>query len=368
MKIAYFIDNLRRDGTQRALLQLIQGLAKRGHEQAVVCLNNSYNDVLLTELRNTPVDVRVVGRPALLGGYGLMSTWLWLLDKKFDAIVTMLFASDIIGRLLAHWCGVPRVVSSLRARNVHYSRAQRWLVRATMSVADAVIINSPHTREFAVNFEGVRPERIVFIPNGARVEDFRDSIDSESLRKELGLPTSGWLLGTVGRLTHQKGMDILLYALTYITNHEVSLVIVGSGDMEAKLRALAARLRLESRVYFIGYHLDIPRLLGAFDLYVHPARFEGMPNALLEAMAAARPIVATGVDGNLELIDDGIHGWLVPPDNPGALATAITAALSDREEACRRGIAARQRVADYFSVDAVIAAWEKVLTAKETST
>jgi glycosyltransferase involved in cell wall biosynthesis len=367
MKVAYFIDNLRGDGTQRVLMQLIQGLAKRGHEQSVICLNDSYDQALLDELRSTPVNVRVVGKQALVCGYGLLSTWSWLWHEKFDAVVTMLFAADTIGRLLARWSGVPRVVSSLRSRNIHYSRIQRWLVRATVGVADAVIINSPHTREFAVKFEGVRPESIVYIPNGMQVGDYWESIDFESLRNELGVPRNGLLLGTVGRLTEQKGIDILLHALSHLNSYEAHLVVVGAGEMETKLRALTARLGLESRVHFIGYRADVPRLLGVFDLYVHPARFEGMPNALLEAMATARPIVATQVDGNRELIEDGVHGWLVPPENPDALATAVAAALRDRDEARRRGIAARQRVADHFSLDAMITAWEKVLTEKDTS-
>lgn len=361
MKIAYFIDNLRGDGTQRVLTELVQGLAKRGHEQAVVCLNNSYDEVLLHQLRSIPVDVRVMGKTAFASGYGLVSTRFWLVREKFDAVVTMLFAADVIGRLLARWSSVPRIVSSLRARNVHYSRVQRWLARATMNVAHAVVINSPQTREFAIGAEGAQINRVFFIPNGVHVDKYAEPVDQELLRHEFGLPKDTRVLGTIGRLTEQKGIDVLLYALSHLHTQEVSLIIVGRGEQETKLRALAARLNLESCVHFVGYRLDVPKLLGAFDLYIHPARFEGMPNAVLEAMAAARPVIASSVDGIRELIVDGMHGWLVGPDDPVALAKAIEAALRNPQEAERRGAAAQQRVIDRFSVNAMVSAWEKLL-------
>ena len=101
---------------------------------------------------------------------------------------------------------------------------------------------------------------------------------------------------------------------------DFNLVVFGAGEEEASLRTLALKLGLESRVRFAGYRRDLPSLLGALDLYVDPARFEGMPNALLEAMAAACPIVATAVDGNRELIEDGKHGWLGTAGGPSVLS------------------------------------------------
>ena len=362
MKIAYFIDNLRGDGTQRALIQLAHGLAKRGHTQKVVCLNNSYDEKIVNELQNTTAEVRIVGKFALATGYGFMCARAWLKQEHFDAVVTMLFAADVVGRLLGKWASVPRIISSLRARNVHYSLVQRWLVRITMDAADAVVINSPHSREFAIVTEGVKSDRIFLIPNGVQVEKYMATIRQELLRTKLGLQRHGHVIGCVGRLTRQKGIDILLRALFLIKNQDFNLVIFGIGEDEAALRALAAKLGLESRVRFAGYRRDIPTLLGALDLYVHPARFEGMPNAVLEAMAAACPIVATSVDGICELIEDGTHGWLVPPEAPEKLAKAIDQALGDLMEARRRAELARERVGKDFSVGAMVDAWEAVLT------
>src|SRR5438093_5430486 len=149
MRIVYFIDHLRRDGTQIVLEQLVDGLAARGHEQAVVCLNDSWDTSLVARLRKLGAEVRVIGKLALVNGVGLLGLWSWLRRRRFDAAVTLLFASDVLGRPLARGARIPRIVSSLRARNVNYSWWQRRLARYTMRWADAVIINSASVREFA---------------------------------------------------------------------------------------------------------------------------------------------------------------------------------------------------------------------------
>lgn len=365
MKVVYFIDNLRADGAQQALRQLVEGLAARGHRQKVVCLNDSWDDKLLSDLRSVSDEVRIVGKQALMTGYGLIATKLWLARENCDAVVTMLFVSDVIGRFLANWAKVPRIISSLRARNVHYSAFQRALVRSTMDWADAVVINSPHTREFAVTAEGVNAHRIYFIPNGVDIDKFRKSIGKDDLAREFNLPTRGFLLGCVARLTKQKGIDILLRALSIIGATDANLIIFGIGEEEVSLRAFACQLSLQSRVSFAGYRYDIPRLLGALDLYVHPARFEGMPNAVIEAMAAGCPVVATNTDGARELINQGEQGWLVPPNDPVALASAIGEALADRDEARRRAVSAQRRVAEHFTTEKMIRSWEEILSREQ---
>jgi glycosyltransferase involved in cell wall biosynthesis len=360
MKIVYFIDHLRPDGAQNLLRQLVEGLAARGHDQTVICLNDSWDQVLVDHLREAGANVYIVGRLALATGYGLLSIWRRLRGTRFDVAVTLLFVSDVIGRAIAKAAGIPSIVTTLLTRNVDYTRLQRLLVRSTMPWADTVIISSIHLRDFGIAEEGAKPDRIWVVPHSIQVEDYDMKRDQVSLREEFGLPASGFLLGTVGRLTYQKGFDVLVNALSMSARNEFNLLIFGVGEDEPELRALADKLHLRERVCFAGYRHDLPRLLGSLDLYLQPSRFEGMPLALLGAMAAACPIVATSVDGNRDLIEEGVHGWLVPPENPAGLARAIEEALGDPNEARRRGSAARQRVAAHFSVEAMVLAWEKL--------
>jgi glycosyltransferase involved in cell wall biosynthesis len=314
----------------------------------------------LKQLRRTGADVRIIGKAALMSGYGQLALWRWLRREQFDVAVTLLFASDVIGRPVARAAGVPRIVSSLQTRNTDYPQWKRWLVRRTMHLADAVLINSQSMRDFAISEEGAEPNRIHYIPNGVAVERYSNPLDRAALRAEFGLPENQCLLGSVGRLIPQKGFDILLPAIAQLPRQDIHLLIVGIGSQEESLRAQAMNLGIQHRVHFAGYRRDVPRLLGALDLYVHASRFEGMPIALLEAMAAGCPVVASAVDGNREVVEDGVHGWLVPSENSQALAHAIQAALSAPDEARRRAFRGQQYVVRKYSEDALMPVWERV--------
>lgn len=296
-------------------------------------------------------------------GYGILQTWQWLRREKFDAAVTLLFFSDVWGRLLAKVAGIPNIISSLRARNINYSAWQRRLVRFTMRWANQVILNSEGIRDFAIEQEGAEPKKIRVIPNGIPVEPFsHDRPARDAMRSTLHIQPECLLIGSVGRLTRQKGFDLLIAALSQLRRPGAYLAIIGSGEEEAHLRRQAAALGITERVHFLGYRHDVADWFDAFDLYVQPSRFEGMPNALMEAMAAGCPVIATDIDGNRELVQDGVHGWLVPPDDVQALTSSIETALADHPEAQRRAQAAQERIAEQFSLGTMIDAWEIVLS------
>jgi glycosyltransferase involved in cell wall biosynthesis len=133
-------------------------------------------------------------------------------------------------------------------------------------------------------------------------------------------------------------------------------VLIGEGRERPALEAQARRLGLTVR--FLGERADVERLLPLMDVFVLSSREEGIPNALLEAMAAGRPCVATAVGGTPEVLADGRTGWLVPPADPAALAQALAQALGDRVEAARRGLAAREETTRRRSIGAMVRAFE----------
>jgi glycosyltransferase involved in cell wall biosynthesis len=364
MKIAYFIDHLRPDGTQFVLKQLVVGMQARGHTQLVICLNDSWDETFRQSLIQSGAEVRIVGKLSLATGWGWLLIQQWLRRGNFDVAVTLLFVSDVVGRLSAHLAKVPRIVTSLQTHDVNYTWWQRRLVRFTMRYADEVLLNSEHFREFAIAGEGAPSDRLVVIHNSIRLEGYQQPVDRAALRAELGVRSGEVLLGSVGRLVPQKGFDVLLQALVLIPRTDLRLLIVGVGPDEARLRAQAAELGVQDRVQFAGYRRDVPALMHCFDLYTHASRFEGMPIVVLEAMASGCPVVATAVDGTRELIEDGVHGWLVPPENPALLADAIHAALRDPNLAQQRAAAAYQRVREQFGEDALMIRWEGAFAGK----
>lgn len=362
MKIVYFIDHLRPDGTQFVLRQIVEGMAARGHEQTVICLNDSWDELLRQKLIATGAQVWIIGKLALAAGYGWWLILKHLHKERFDVAVTLLFASDVVGRTLAHAAHVPRIVTSIQTRDEFYAGWQRWLVRRTMRWADLVLLNSIHVRDFAICEEGAQAERLVLIPNSIHVKNYVQCVSKANVRVSLNLPNDRILLGSVGRLVHQKGFDILLRALSLVSRQDLLLLIAGVGADEAQLRALVTDLDLQGRVQFLGYRRDVPLLMNCFDFYVHASRFEGMPIVILEAMAAGCPVIATAVDGTRELIQDGVHGWLVPPEEPLLFARAIDDALSNGPEAERRAKMAQQRVAQGFETEMMISAWERAFS------
>ncbi len=169
---------------------------------------------------------------------------------------------------------------------------------------------------------------------------------------------------SVARLVADKDHATLLTAFRRLTQEDdrVRLWIAGDGPLGPTLAAQAQRLGVEERVAFLGFRRDVPRLLAAADLLVITSLREGLPNAALEAMAARRPVVATAVCGNPELIRDGETGLLVPPSAPDALAAALSALIADPVRRRQMGERGRRRVEQWFEASGALDRWEEYLS------
>jgi glycosyltransferase involved in cell wall biosynthesis len=181
------------------------------------------------------------------------------------------------------------------------------------------------------------PEKIEVIRNGIEVERFQRSAD-RNLRRELAADSGDLVFLTVARLDLQKGVDVLLRAVQSV--YGARFVIVGAGDERMRLERAAETLGVRDRVLFLGRRDDVPALLAASDAFVLPSLFEGTPLALLEAMAAGKPVVASAIPGTNELVADGETGLLVRANDSDALAAALRRIVSDPELRARLGAAA----------------------------
>ena len=284
---------------------------------------------------------------------GLLQLWRLLMCRRFDVLETFTHDSNLLALPLAWLAGVPVRIATHRGEIENFplwrKKLHNWLINVGM--AQTLIAVSEQTRQKAIT-EGVKPEKVSVILSGI------DSLDTvqvnrHNVRKELGLDTDDLFLLTVGRLMVQKGHKFLIQAMPRLIDRfpNVMVGICGDGPLRPSLENQVQMLGLSKRVNFLGMRDDVTSLLAAADIFILPSLWEGLPRALLEAIAAGLPAVATRVDGTQELITDGIHGLLVPPNDPEALADSIIQLLENPELRAKIGATAQAHVLQNYTTD-----------------
>lgn len=346
--IVHLVTSLNLGGTERQLTELLGGLARRGTAQRLVCFRPTGG--FLEEVRALglePVRLRLRGSLAHPGTVVSVARLAALLRGER---ATVLHCHDVyavlVGVPAARLAGVP-VLAARRDLGHHLSPRRSAALKLALPRATCVLANAATVAAQAEQRFGVAPGRLVVVPNGldlARFDARAAAPVAEPVPPDLGrAPT----ILTVARMTHAvKGHDDLLAAAAIVGRRipAARFLVVGDGPRAAELRDAAARLGVAGSVRFLGRRTDVPALLARADLVCHPARAEGLPNAILEAMAAARPIVATTAGGVPELARDGVEARLSPTRDPVSLAAAIVELLGDPAGAAGLGRAARARV------------------------
>jgi glycosyltransferase involved in cell wall biosynthesis len=273
--------------------------------------------------------------------------------REVDIVHTHIYHASRYGRIAAVLARVPCVVASFH--NVYNTprfkqHCFNWVLG---KVTDRVIAVSEAVKDHLVRYDHLPPTSITVLPNAIDVRAFGSRNGAEA-RQRLGVSSNAYLVGTVGRLELQKGHVVLLQAMRQlITKYpEARALIVGGGSQEGTLRRLADDLGLSDRVMFAGVRRDTPDVLSALDVFVLPSLWEGIPLALLEAMATALPVVATRVGGVPEIISDRSTGILIDPGDPDQLVAAIMHCRDDRQSATRMAQAGRQWVEQHASIQA----------------
>jgi glycosyltransferase involved in cell wall biosynthesis len=359
IRLAFFIDDFIVGGTQTWLALLVRALAVRGFEMRVYCMRAHAHPENVRRL-SAYATVEIIGESRLWTGVGLVHLARALKTWPADIVQTLLPTSDMVGRTLARLVGVPVIFSSIRGRAADKPGWQRWLDRRTARWAQAVVFNNREGIPDALQQEGIRPHQVVYIPNAVEVLPAQRS--PRDVRGELQTPPEATVIGTVARLHPAKSQEDLLRAFAVVRRHvpDAVLWLIGDGERRGALEQEAQRLGVAAHVRMPGTRLDVRDILEAMDLFALPSRWEGMPNALMEAMAAGRPVVASDIDGIRELIRHGETGWRVPSGNPDELAQTMIGVLADRARAARVGQAALAHIQQGYSLDRMADAYAQL--------
>jgi L-malate glycosyltransferase len=365
-RVVLLAGQLGRGGAEAQLVELAAGLDRARYDVSVLLLGtrNEHAERLaaagLTVAslgKSGPWDLAVARRLARR-----------LREQRPDILHATLFHANLLAAAVARRAGVGALVLSQRGSYEHnlplpLPAVWRSLARRAARRADVLIVNS----EAAAGEEraaGVPAHKIVTIPNGVAVP-----LSPQPSRTELGLPAEGPLVVSVGRLEAVKGHRHLLEAWPQVVarHPQARLAVLGEGSQRAALRTLAERVGVSGHVVWLGERRAEPYIAAA-DLLVQASLSEGMPNAVLEAMALGTAVVATRVGGTPELLVDGVTGTLVAAGDAPALAAGITRMLDDPEARERLARAARERAGEKFSLSAMVAAtaavYERVLAVR----
>jgi len=346
----YLITELDVGGAEKTLCRLASGLDKTRYDIAVACLTGE--GPLGRWLTDRGIPVHYIRMKSIFDGGAVRRLAHILETSRADILHTFLFHANIAGPVAARIARTRTVITSVRVVEPRLYRL--WTYSWTHRLVDAVTCVSESVRRHMLRHASVPAWKLVTIPNGVSVEEYQRP--PADIRRELGIASGAPIVLCVARLEKQKGVRYLLHAARMIIRElpEVRFLIAGKGRLEKKLRRLSTRLNVSDNVSFLGFRSDVPELLSAAEMVVCPSLWEGMPNIILEAMAAGKPVVATAVDGSAELVDDHVTGLLVEPADVSALADAVRTVLADPERARQMGNAGRMKVQREFSLDRMI--------------
>ncbi|MCL9817479.1 glycosyltransferase [Natronocalculus amylovorans] len=277
-----------------------------------------------------------------------------------DILQTFLRYGNIVSPLPTLFNRKMSVITGIRAVPDNLSAPKDYVERVGLVSSDCVVSNSAAGKEHAIQ-RGVSPDKIEVIPNGRDMSIFERATPAEDI-ESLRSKSDTKIVGTVGRLIKRKGHHDLLIAWEEISSeyNNAELVIVGGGREREAIEDRASELGISSSVHLLGTRRDVPDVLEALDIFVFPSHFEGLPGALIEAMASGLPIVATNVDGNAELIEHGTSGLLVPAKEPTQLADALVTLLSDTDRCERYGNTAHQQAILNYSNEKVVTKFDQL--------
>jgi glycosyltransferase involved in cell wall biosynthesis len=353
-------------GSERNISQLLAGIDKDKFEPYVACLTSEKLSANVRDQGASVIGLNGGGIYTVAGFKNLVFLRRLVYEKHISLIVAYHESSDFYGLALSYLCHIP-VISSRRDMSFKTRRRHRLAYRLVGRYFDSVISVSDAVKKEVVRRRWFPEERIHTIYNAINTADYENRQDGDALKKKLGIHPESPIVGMVANVREIKGHTYFLQAASIIhrCNQNAQFLTIGY-DMEkssitiAGLKRQGEELGIPKNLHFLGGREDVAGLISIFDVAVLASLSEGFSNVILEYMASSKPVVATRVGGNPEIVVHGETGLLVPPADSEALASAVLTLLEDTEMALRFGMAGRRRVEERFSLDVMLRNYEKL--------
>jgi glycosyltransferase involved in cell wall biosynthesis len=356
-KVMFVVTSMIIGGAEKQLVHLLRHLSRKVFQPVVVCLKEP--GVLAKEL--SVLDIPVYSR-LLVHKYDLR-VFLKLIAIIKREKVDILWARStgdkmFWGRLAAKLVGVPVILTSIHFMG---EKGQRKSIIGPLNkvltpITDRIIAVSENQKRYLIEEEGLPGQKIVVIPNGIDWKFFKPSKDTEAIKRSLNIPEDGFVIGQVAKLRPEKGHRVLLQAAGKLKEQgkEGVVLLIGDGPERQALEAACEMYSLRSMVRFLGDRTDLADLINILDIGTLSSPMETFPNALLEYMALAKPVVAPRVGGIPEIVADGIDGLLFSPGDADQMASQLLFLLTHPTKAKEMGLQGEKKVRDSFSMEANI--------------
>ncbi len=354
MRVAVVVDSLKVGGAQRLVSAFASSASAYGIQPVIITLNNAKASVISESIRKAGVEVITITASSLFNYRRLNQLTDFLENEKIDIVQTHLFYSNILGSIAAHRAGVPMIATlhsvivreDWKGRLIQYIETYCLRKYATRILAVGDMVAEAHAGHY-------RNSKLDVIPNGIPKPQPIQSQERERLRHEITGNGSKSIIVTVGRFAHAKGYEDMIKAFNLLQQKDLksTLLMIGTGGMFNSIKAQIEKFQLSQSVVLAGERNDVPQLLASSDVYASSSHREGLPLAVLEAMMAGLPIVATSV-GDIPNVLTDETGVVVPPHQPEMLADALEDLLKNPEKRQAMGKAAQRRAMEEYSIDA----------------
>lgn len=357
IKVLYIIDSLFVGGAEKFLVNLVNAIDPDKFEVWVCCL---WSSGPLEKDLNLPLD-RII--TLNFGGYKDYKAYIklckFIAQQRFDVVHTQIFPSNTVGRICAFFMRVPVIIAT--EQNIYQWKLRKhvFVDRILAYISDRIMAVSEEVKKFTISQEKIPEEKFIVIPNAIPVDRYdsgRLKIDIKKKKNDLSLPDNSLVIGTVATLINQKGHKYLLEVAKILAEKipDIHFLLIGEGPLRRELEQFTKQLKIDSKVHFLGVCGDVDELLGIIDVFVLPSLYEGLPLALLEALAMRKAVVATKVGGIPEVVEHGKNGILVEPRDPEGLAEGIVKLIRNPNLAAKMGEEGRKIVEEKFSTNVVV--------------